>query len=150
MAVVVGYVRSAEGRAALRAAVEEARRRECRLVVVHSRIGGTGDPDEEVLAYREDLERLEQQLRDSGVAVEVHERVRGNAPSTDVIDVADEADAQLIVIGLRRRSPVGKLVLGSVAQEILLGSDRPVLTVKAGESDRNPDEGPPSEAAGRA
>ena len=57
--------------------------------------------------------------------------VRGNDPADDLIDVAEKENAALIVIGLRRRSPVGKLLLGSNAQEILLKADCPVLAVKA-------------------
>ena len=44
--------------------------------------------------------------------------------------VAEEVDASCLVIGLRRRSPVGKLILGSSAQRILLDATCPVLTVK--------------------
>ena len=47
-----------------------------------------------------------------------------------MLDLAGELDAELIVIGLRRRSPVGKLLLGSAAQHILLNSTVPVLAVR--------------------
>ena len=60
--------------------------------------------------------------------------MRQGAHSGDVADgvfrVADETNASLVVIGLRRRSPVGKPILGSSAQRILLDADRPVLAVK--------------------
>ena len=52
-------------------------------------------------------------------------------PAEDLISVADEESADFIVIGLRRRSPVGKLILGSNAQRILLDASCPVLAVKA-------------------
>ena len=57
--------------------------------------------------------------------------VRGNEPAEDLIEVAEEIHAELIVIGLRRRTPVGKLILGSNAQRILLDASCPVLAVKA-------------------
>ena len=56
--------------------------------------------------------------------------VRGNEPAEDLITVANETDADLIVIGLRRRTPVGKLILGSNAQRILLDAPCAVLAVK--------------------
>jgi nucleotide-binding universal stress UspA family protein len=129
--VVVGFIRTPEGEAAVGAAVEETRRRNGRLVVVHSTRGADRDADT-VIADREALEQLEQRLRSAGVEVAVHNFARGNDPTEDLIDVAEAEQAALIVIGLRRRSPVGKFLLGSNAQQILLTADCPVLAVKAG------------------
>jgi len=133
MRIVVGFLRSPEGRAALQRAVEEARLRDAELLVVHSFRGGTRDSQEEIVAYRQEFERLEQQLTQEGVRYRLREYVRGNAPDEDLLQVARDEAADLIVIGLRRRSPVGKLVLGSNAQDILLQADCAVLAVKAGE-----------------
>ncbi|WP_448624921.1 universal stress protein [Geodermatophilus sp. URMC 64] len=47
-----------------------------------------------------------------------------------MLRIAGAVDASVIVIGLRRRSPVGKLLMGRTAQRILLDADRPVLAVK--------------------
>ena len=52
-------------------------------------------------------------------------------PGSVVVDLAAETNAELIVIGVRRRTPVGKLILGSQAQRILLDAECPVLAVKA-------------------
>ncbi|HEY8339464.1 MAG TPA: universal stress protein [Egibacteraceae bacterium] len=131
MKVVVGYIRSPEGRAALDAAVQEARLRDAELLVLHSMKGGTRDEERETLEYAEELERVRQRLAAEGIRHEVRELVRGMSPAEDLVDVAREEGAGLIVIGLRRRSPVGKLVLGSNAQDILLNADCPVLAVKA-------------------
>ena len=65
-----------------------------------------------------------------GLELEVRQLVRGNEPAEDLISVANETDADLIVIGLRRRTPVGKLILGSNAQRILLDAPCAVLAVK--------------------
>ena len=129
--VVVGWIRSPEGQAAVEAAVEETRRRQGRLVVVHSSRGGTDDAST-VVETRDALEALEARLRSEGLETVVRDYVRGNDPADDLIEVAEKEGAALIVIGLRRRSPVGKLLLGSNAQEILLRADCPVLAVKAG------------------
>lgn len=121
--VVVGYVPKPEGEAALRAAVVEARRREARLIVVNARRSST-DPEP-------DLDAVRATLSDSGIAFEVREVVQGMEAAEDLIAVAEDADAELIVIGLRRRTPVGKLILGSNAQRVLLDAPCPVLAVKA-------------------
>ena len=68
---------------------------------------------------------------DAGVEHEVRQLVRGLEPAEDLIAAAEESDADVIVIGLRRRTPVGKLILGSNAQRILLDAPCPVLAVKA-------------------
>ena len=66
----------------------------------------------------------------AGVDVEVRQDAHAGDLSDEVVRVADAVDASVIVIGLRRRSPVGKLLMGSTAQRILLDADRPVLAVK--------------------
>jgi nucleotide-binding universal stress UspA family protein len=130
VSVVVGWVHSPEGQAAVDAAVEETRRRQGRLVIVHSARGGHADPAT-VVEVRDALEELQARLGGEGIEVTVRDLVRGNDPADDLIDVAEKENAALIVIGLRRRSPVGKLLLGSNAQEILLRAECPVLAVKA-------------------
>ena len=102
-----------------------------KLVVVNSNKGGTALPAEEALLYERELEDVGARLAAAGVEHEVRQLVRGNEPAIDIIDVAREVDADFIVIGLRRRSPVGKLILGSIAQQVLLDADCPVLAVKA-------------------
>jgi nucleotide-binding universal stress UspA family protein len=127
--IVVGYVAKPEGEAALRRAIEEAKLRGARLVVVNSARGGDdGDATAEAESV---MSQVKQQLVDSGVEHEVRQLVRGFEPAEDLIGIADTSDAELIVIGLRRRSPVGKLILGSNAQRILLDAQCPVLAVKA-------------------
>ena len=131
MAVVVGYVPTPEGRAALRAARQEARDRQLKLVVVNSHKGGASFEGEDSIRTDEELESVRRELAEDVVEYEVLELVRGNDPTDDLIEVAGEVGATLIVIGLRRRTPIGKLFLGSNAQRILLEADCPVLSVKA-------------------
>ena len=70
-------------------------------------------------------------LDESGVDHEIRQLVRGFEPAEDLISIAEANNAELLVIGLRRRSPVGKLILGSNAQRVLLDAPCPVLAVKA-------------------
>lgn len=129
-AIVVGWSPDQYGRAAVAAGVTEARLRGHRLVVVNA-TRGDALVDER---YAADSERaaLESELVASGVPHEVRQTM-GPDVGDQVLEVADEVAAGLVVIGLRRRTPVGKLLLGSVAQRVLLGADCPVLAVKPGD-----------------
>ena len=133
MTIVVGYVPRAEGRAALRRAAEEARLRRTRLVVVNSARGGGGFDDDDNVEHEKELAAVRASLDAEGIENEVRQLVRGHDPAEDLIAVAGETGADFIVIGLRRRTPVGKLILGSNAQRILLEAPCPVLAVKADE-----------------
>ncbi|KHL14586.1 nucleotide-binding universal stress UspA family protein [Mumia flava] len=129
--IVVGYVPKPEGHAALARAIEEARLREAHLVVVNSHRGGREFDDEDAVQTEAQLAEVREKLADTGVSSEVRQLVRGMDPADDLVKVATETDADFIVIGLRRRSPVGKLILGSNAQRVLLDSKCPVMAVKA-------------------
>lgn len=129
MTVLVGYVPNALGEAALRAGVEEARLRSQPLVVLNmSRDDILVDPRR---AAAGDLARVERDLVELGVAVEVVQVEEGTDPSETIVAEAEKRSAVLIVIGLRHRTAVGKLLMGSVAQRILLDATCPVLAVKA-------------------
>ena len=130
MTIVVGFVPTKEGRAALTRAVDEARMRRSRLVVINSNRGGRDFDEDATRAADTELQRVSDELTGDGLELEVRQLVRGNEPAEDLISVANETDADLIVIGLRRRTPVGKLILGSNAQRILLDAPCAVLAVK--------------------
>jgi nucleotide-binding universal stress UspA family protein len=131
--IVVGYVPKPEGRAALRRAAEEASLRNSKLIVVNSHRGGREFDRDDALDTEEQLEEVRTELRNAGVEHEIRQLVRGMDPAEDLVNVATEVGAEFIVIGLRRRSPVGKLILGSNAQRVLLDAPCPVLAVKATE-----------------
>jgi nucleotide-binding universal stress UspA family protein len=129
--IVVGYVPKPEGHAALRRAAEEAQLRNARLVVVNSHRGSRGLDRDDAVGSEEDLEAIRQELADAGLDHEVRQLLQGLDPADDLVNVANDVDADLLVIGLRRRTPVGKLILGSNAQRVLLDAPCPVLAVKA-------------------
>ncbi len=131
--IVVGYVPKPEGNAALDRAIDEARLRGSKLVVVNSHRGGREYDPENARQDDEQMAVVQTKLEQSGVDFDLRQLVRGFEPAEDLISVAEANDAELIVIGLRRRSPVGKLILGSNAQRILLDAHCAVLAVKAGD-----------------
>ena len=129
--VVVGYVPKPEGEAALDKAIDEAKLRGTKLVVVNSHRGGHEFDADAARAGGARARAVRARLEESGVDYDLRQLVRGFEPAEDLISIAEANDAELIVIGLRRRSPVGKLILGSNAQRILLDAHCAVLAVKA-------------------
>ncbi|MFH0518976.1 universal stress protein [Streptomyces sp. M41] len=129
MTVLVGYVPSPEGEAALRAAIGEARRRGEKLLVVNTTRGDALVDSR--FAQEPDLTRVREDLAALGIDFDVRQVLGARDAAEEIIDLAERVGASLVVIGLRRRSAVGKLIMGSAAQHILLGADCPVLAVKA-------------------
>ena len=128
MTVLVGYVPTPLGEATLRAGVAESRRRSEGLLVVNM-----SRDDVLVDAHRaatDDLDRVQRDVTELGVDVEIVRIEQGSDPADALVRMAEERDASVIVIGLRHRTPVGKLIMGSNAQRILLDARCPVLAVK--------------------
>ncbi|MDG5819845.1 universal stress protein [Natronococcus sp. A-GB7] len=73
------------------------------------------------------VSRIAAALREAGVETDVHAAT--GRPEAAILDAAERFDADLLVLGARRRSPVGKAVFGSVAQSVLLETNRPVMVV---------------------
>lgn len=128
MTVLVAYVPTPEGDAALTAGLAEAARRRERLVVLNT--PREGAPVSAEMAAADAVRAMVERGVADGVAVEVRQDAHAGDLADEVVRVAESVDASVIVIGLRRRSPVGKLIMGSAAQRILLDADRPVLAVK--------------------
>ncbi|GAB3998670.1 universal stress protein [Nocardioides marmoraquaticus] len=127
MSVVVAYSADEFGAAALEAGAAEAVRRGTRLVVVN---GTRGDALVDTrFAQDAEVESLQHHLGSSGVEVEVRREVVPDIAHL-VLQVAQETDAELVVVGIRHRSPVGKALMGSVSQRVLLDAACPVLAVK--------------------
>ena len=130
MRIATGFLQSPEGQAALDAAADEAEARGAKLLVVHSLKGGERDELEQLRAYDAALEEATAALETRGIDFEVKRYVRGSTPAEDLLQCAEDEDVDLLVIGIRRRSPVGKLILGSNSQDIILQATCPVLCVK--------------------
>jgi nucleotide-binding universal stress UspA family protein len=79
-----------------------------------------------------DLDALTARLESEGVPHRIRHLDIGSGTASDaILRVAEEVDAELLVVGIHRRSPVGKVLLGSNAQRILLNATCPVLAVRA-------------------
>lgn len=129
MTILVAYVPRPEGQAALEKGIEIAKERNEFLVVVNATPGGTGeDPSR---ADAQDVERVELLLSVSGIKSEFKQFVRGRNAVEELEDLVAAQNASMLVIGLRKRTAVGKLIMGSMAQEILMTISCPILAVKA-------------------
>ena len=137
MTIVVGYLATREGRAALDAAIAEAELRSTRLLLVLSDKGAGPASSEAAAELSMGLDDVRSDLERRGLGFDIREVTQGRDVAEDLISAAEEHGGTLIVIGLRRRSPVGKLILGVNAQRILLDSPCPVLAVKPGNDDRD-------------
>ncbi|WP_370615955.1 universal stress protein [Mumia sp. Pv 4-285] len=132
MTIAVAYTPDQYGETALEHGIAWAQARDARLVVVnvakHSRFDEDAD-----FVHGYDLEQLQHRL--AGAALAGH-RVRqpvGPAIADLVLEAVADEGADLLVIGIRHRTPVGKLIMGSVAQKLLLDSQVPVFAAKPGQ-----------------
>jgi nucleotide-binding universal stress UspA family protein len=132
MTVAVAHQVSETGRIALRHALHEARRHDTDLAVLHV-VASALDEDRRE-AYRLGVaDEIERALGSSdGVRWTLHLATEDGDLGEKVISLAERVGADVLVIGARRRSPMGKALLGSAAQTIILGADIPVLVVKTG------------------
>lgn len=129
MTVLLAYVSTPEGDAALAVAVQETQLRSTGAVVVN--ITRPEAAIDSPFSAEQTLDAVAQRFADRGLNAEIRQLPPTADPAQTILDVAAEVDAELLVIGLRRRSAVGKIVLGSTSQRILLGADCPVVAVKA-------------------
>ena len=129
MVVVIGFIPDQYGEAALAYGLEEAQRRRTGVVVVNS-TKGDALVDKRYLGA-EGKVTLEQRLATSGVAYELRQTM-GRDIAEEILSIATEIVADAIVIGIRHRTTVGKLIMGSVAQRIIIDAACPVIAVKPG------------------
>jgi len=129
MAILVGYIPSAEGDAALGRAIEEARNRGSELVVLDVARGEALIESNRL--YDDPAAALRERLDASGISYRLRREVSPGPPVEHVLAVLDEVRPDMLVIGLRPRTPTGKLLFGSTAQRLLIDAPCDVLAVKA-------------------
>ena len=128
MTILVAYVPRPEGRAALDKGIEIAKRRQEPMLIVNASPGG--QQEDASLAPGCEVEQIEAQLAAQGIQGEFKQFVRGKNAVEEINDLVETRDISVLIIGLRKRTAVGKLLLGSVAQELLMTVPCPVLCVK--------------------
>lgn len=130
MAIVVAIDHSERTPRIVDFAVEEAKLRGEKLLFVHSLYGGDKTSEKEIEAGERLLDYVVSLAESRGVEAEKHLLIRGKEPEEDIVDFADEVEASMIVIGVRKKRPAGKLLFGSVAQQVILHAKQPVVCIK--------------------
>jgi nucleotide-binding universal stress UspA family protein len=128
MAIILGFVPNERGEAAYAKALSLASQLDQELVIINS--SGRHSHVDPRLASEPDLEALVSRAAEAGVKARVERDLGEDGPDA-LIEASHAQDTDMIVIGIRKRSQVGKLLLGSDAQRILLEATCPVLAVKA-------------------
>lgn len=130
MKILIGYDGSNAAMDALKLAVKHAGAFDARVVVATSLAGGSDTKDEKIRDAEQQLEFAEEYCKGKGADCETHLLIRGMTPGEDLVTFSEEQGVEEVVIGVKRRSKVGKLLFGSNAQYIILNATCPVVTVR--------------------
>lgn len=130
MKIVVGYDGSNAGREALRMARRCAQAFQASVDVVTSMSKGTESEQEQIIQAEKGLEYAQSLFEKDQIPCHTHLMIRGMSPGEDLVRFIEENAMDLIVVGVKRRSKVGKILMGSTAQYVILKAQCPVLTVK--------------------
>ncbi|MGO9175800.1 MAG: universal stress protein [Desulfobaccales bacterium] len=130
MKLVVAYRASEVGKKVLALAVERARQSAAQVYLVTSLVGGGETPVDVIEQARTDLDQAAGLLAANGIAAETHLLIRGLSAGEDVVQFAQEIGADEIIVGIWKKSKVGKILFGSTAQDVILTAGCPVLTTK--------------------
>jgi len=130
MKILVGYDGSNVSKAAVALAEQHAVTFKAEIIIAHSMVGGPEVPRKDFQNAENNLEHEKNRLLDNNVPCESVLSVRGLQPGEDLVQLAEENKVDEIVIGVRRRSKVGKLLFGSTAQYVILTAACPVVSVK--------------------
>jgi nucleotide-binding universal stress UspA family protein len=130
MKIVVGYDGSDAANEALNVAKKHARAFDGRIYVITSLVGGTEESAEEIIKVRSQLENAVKSIQKEGIPCEEHLLIRGMEPGEDIVQFAEDHQADEIIIGVIKKSKVQKFLLGSNAQYVILHSPCMVIAVK--------------------
>ena len=130
MKILVGYDGSRVAEYALKLAQEHARVFGADIHLVTSLQQGPELQKEDIEEAESKLEHLKLTFNFDKIPCETHASVTYQTPGEDLVQFAKDNAMDLVFIGVRKRSKVGKLVFGSTAQYVILQATCPVVTVK--------------------
>jgi nucleotide-binding universal stress UspA family protein len=130
MKILVGYDGTNVAKEALNLAKSHAKVFGASVEVVTSMQKGTESESKFIEQAERGLEYARSLFEEDGIACNTHLLIRGLTPGEDLVEFANENKIDQIVVGVKRRSKVGKLLMGSTAQYVILQAGCPVVTVK--------------------
>ena len=130
MKILVGYEKSAVAEEALALAKKHAEAFDAKVYLITALTRSHELQLEDIQKSERELKNLRTQFTKEGIACETHAIVSAVTPGEDLVQFATDNEIDEIVIGVRRRSKVGKLLFGSNAQYIILQAPCPVVSVK--------------------
>jgi len=130
MKILVGYDGSNSAKEALKLARQHASAFKASVDVVTSMEQGTEGEQQAIEDAERGLEWAKTMFDEKKIACKTHLLIRGMAPGEDLVEFAKEANVDEIIVGVKRRSKVGKLLMGSTAQFVILQAPCPVVSVK--------------------
>jgi nucleotide-binding universal stress UspA family protein len=130
MKILIGYDGSNLAKEALNLVKRRAKAFQATVDIVTSMIKGTESQREDIEQAERSLEYAKSLLAEENIACDTHLLIRGLSPGEDLVEFAKENNIDEIIVGVRRRSKVGKLIMGSTAQYVILKAPCPVVTVK--------------------
>ena len=128
MKILVGYDGSDTSNKALDLAKEHAKAFNAKIYILHSKL--TDLPQKEHEKDRQDLEKVKSSLEKENISCETFLTIMNMMPGEHLVNFAEENEIDEIIVGVKKRSKVGKLILGSTAQYVILKASCPVATVK--------------------
>lgn len=130
MNILVAFDGTREAKEAARVAARHAKAFNARIILAYSMVGGPEIPRKQFDEAEKELQLQEIALKEEGFECESVLSVRGMETGEDLVKLAEEKQAEEIVIGIQRKSKVGKLLFGSTAQYIIMNAGCPVVTVR--------------------
>ena len=130
MKILVGYDGTNSAKEALNLAKTHAKLFNASVDVVTSMQKGTEQQRDEIEQAERGLEYAKSLFEDSDITCNTHLLIRGLSAGEDLVEFATENQVDEIIVGVKRRSKVGKLLMGSTAQFVILQAECPVVSVK--------------------
>lgn len=130
MKILVGYDGSNSAKDALKLAKDHAMALDAKVDVVTSMVEAKNSQYDDVRQAELGLEYAKALLEEDSIHCETHLLIRGLSPGEDLVQFAEDNQINEIIVGVRRRSKVGKLLMGSTAQHVILNAPCPVVTIK--------------------